>query len=624
MIRTLLLLVTFTVTLFSYAQVSPVALGRTSHVFTILNPNQNQVYTDDNSGTVAFIHRQDVTIWGGGAVENGKLRYDLSTDGGQTFDTDIGVLNFVYVLRARYPQITGFGTDPDPLNNQLVWSAPTLDNATNWDGIVTGLSDVVTMSPTASTENYDLAGEGTLHPGGLCEGLPGEFWMADYGVDANIAPNDSIYFYKGIYNGGSNDVNWSKYLAVKPNHYEALAGGPVLSRANIAFSPDGQHGWFACLGDLAGGSDSTRNPVLIHSSDGGMSWGSPIEVNLNAASYVGGSGPLEDALQRLWTMEFPIGSGNFVPSSTGRATCAHEFDLTVDANGNPHFFVVIGSAAKVDEPAPGYNIQSDLEKIAVDISSIDNGATWTITRISPVYTHYGEFGTPDGNGQLSPMYNYPQVSRTEDGSRIFYSWADSDTTVIGFGEEENLAPNLRIASLRVSDGFQTCPKWVTRGDAIWDGLALYPTMSPTVLSGTNFKLPIVMLDMLSNDQWAPCQLWYFGNDATIQESEYLAHGNDIDMHQPNCAGVGIAGKPDRINLQLYPNPSSGEVVLQFGDENMRHVEVFDLSGKLVYQKAIMHQSKQVTINLSLLEQGTYSIRTTTTQGRYGVARFVKI
>ena len=137
---------------------------------------------------------------------------------------------------------------------------------------------------------------------------------------------------------------------------------------------------------------------------------------------------------------------------------------------------------------------------------------------------------------LISQYNYTQVSRSEEGTRIFYSWVDSDT--IDYGGV-NSAPNLFIAGLRISDGVMAAPKNITGGDSLWEGKALYPTMAPTVLtSGTTYKLPIVVSSMLTNDQWQPTKYSYFGNDAFINESEFCtgdacnAKGNLLLMIVP--------------------------------------------------------------------------------------------
>lgn len=521
-LRNLLAATLFCTPTIMQAQLSPVQLGRASNAFTILRTEQNQVLADQNSNSVAFIHRQDVTVWGGGTAANGQLRYDLSTNGGTSFTTDIGILNSTYTYPARYPQIVGFGSDPNPFNNAFIWSAPNIDPSGGWDGFVNGISTVSTSAPF-STEIYSEVGNNTLLQGGLCEGLSGEFWQADFYAPGGTI-GDSLRILKGTYVGVSGNVVWDIHESIFLPHNMPFGGINAIG-PNMMFSPSGQDGWAGYLGDLVGGADTTLNPIFVHSSNGGATWGAPIEVDLSTVTFEGGGNTLLQELQALWE------DSPGVPSSSGKPTCTFEYDITVDANGNPHMFVVVGSASTQTSGGSGYTVYNALAKMAVDIYSEDGGATWKAAKVSPIYAFRDQWGTPDPNsGALLIQDNNPQVSRTQDGTKIFYSWVDSDTTVTGFGNSVNSEPNLRVAGLRLSDGFRTCPKWITLGDVSWDGEMLFPTMAPEVLTtngGTTYNLPIVSLDMITNDQLAPCQFWYWGNEATLDDSDFITPASNL-------------------------------------------------------------------------------------------------
>ncbi|MBN2730745.1 MAG: T9SS type A sorting domain-containing protein [Bacteroidales bacterium] len=507
----------------AFAQVNPFQLGRASNVYSVIRTGQNSITADDSSGLITFIHRQDVTIYGGGSTASGMLRYDISIDGGTTFTNDIGILNQVYTYPARYPQICKFNLSgtANPLLFKYVWAAPTVDVSADWDGFVAG-SGTANTSTAISSEYYEQIGENSLLPSSLCEGLPGDFWMVDFDYNGTIV-GDSLRIYKGTFNSGTSNVDWGKHNSLFMTYSTSFDGTSYKISPSISFSPDGNTGWIGYLGDLIGGADSSYNPIFMKSTDGGATWSSAVEIDLRNIPYVGDSTSLSKELQSLWTDTFGA------PLSTGRPTCAYECDLTVDANGNPHMFLTVGSASISSNPLPNYSIYAALTKLAIDISSDDGGTTWKATKIAPIYTFRGTFGSAN----TISMDNFSQISRTENGEYIFYSWADSDTTILGFGTSSNDAPNLRIAGLRISDGYQTCPKWITNGDLMWDGKALFPTMAPTVLtddgSSADYKLPIVMVEMITNDALSPCQYYYFGNDATFLETDFLAHGNDLNL-----------------------------------------------------------------------------------------------
>jgi len=173
------------------------------------------------------------------------------------------------------------------------------------------------------------------------------------------------------------------------------------------------------------------------------------------------------------------------------------------------------------------------------------------------------------------MDNNPQISRTPSGDHVFYSWVDSDTSAatgsmngIGFGVSDQLAPNLRISGLRISDEYQTCYKRVTDGDFIWEGRALFPTMAPEVIIDNGMvKLPIVMVEMITNEPLQSCNFWYFGNDATFDPVNDFGDPSQLDLGwDAVCTPVVSVENPmleGFILGQSYPNPTNGNAEIAF-------------------------------------------------------------
>lgn len=365
-------------------------------------------------------------------------------------------------------------------------------------------------------------------------------------------------------------VDWD---TIPLNHDITITGGTHIVGSNIAFSPDGQVGWVALLGDLVGGGDSAYYPILAKSTDCGDTWGAAMEVDLNTIPWI------KDSLQMLWVDSI----GN--PASDGHASCAFDFDLTVDANGNPHLGVVICTGRD-------YSVSSGLAKFLGDVSTTDGGATWTVDYISPVLA----FRTPTfGSTTTITMDNFVQVSRDEGGCNVFFSWADSDTAQfggnqngIGFGESDNLAPNLRIAGKNVMTGVKSYPDLVSDLDLLWEGAVLFPTMAPVVLtSGSDFKLPIVTVIMGANDPLNPAEFYYLGNDAVISANGWC-NPNQMNLswdhfgynaYQSPCSGqtaacnttpagsCGLVSVKPGIQLgatlgDAYPNPSATQSTIE--------------------------------------------------------------
>lgn len=602
----------------SVAAVAPIQLGTSSNSLTARRNETNQVVSLDGlGGTIAFIHRQDVNVWGGGTNDNGKFRYDISIDGGATFSNDIGALQTTYTNYGRYPNMTAHNPagNTDPFAAKVVYSAPTNRFPTpGWIGHVVGVNDVATSGTPAGIDNYVFDDENTLLPGGLCPGQAGEYWYTDLQYDG-AAYMDSLQLYHGTYNGTTGDVDW--ILAHKlPMGYSTSATGSVsVVGSNIAFSPDGNTGWAGVIGNIGNDpNDSTFFPVLVKSTDGGDTWSAPIEVNLDAIAWI------KDSLQSLWTDS----SGN--PASSGLATCGFDYDITVDKNGNVHFVSIIGTTGS----GQAFSISSGLAKFLADIYTTDGGATWQAAYISPILTFRGEFGTGDPLVQD----NFVQVSRDEIGEHVFYSWVDSDTaqftgnmTGVGFGSSDNIAPNLRIGVRRVLDGAMAYPKLITDGDLVWEGRMLIPTMAPTVhKSGSRWELPIVALELLNNDPSGTTGFWYFGKDAYF---DFGATGTDVwcdpsgmtlawDMWgytgAPNlCTAVSnqapIAG-PKVVLHQSFPNPTAGNAIIRFDLPTATGVQM-DLVNMYGQQIATLAQGEfkagvhDVTVETSGLAAGVY-------------------
>ncbi|HEX2899944.1 MAG TPA: T9SS type A sorting domain-containing protein, partial [Bacteroidia bacterium] len=433
---------------------------------------------------------------------------DISLDGGTTFNLDLGPLNPLNTYPARYPNITAsnYYTGSNPLNSQLLYYANILDGSgASFDGHVYGIGNPVTSGVPLSTEHYAFQGQDAHLPGGLCQSARGVYWATDAQGDGTAAVGN-IYIYKGEFQPLVNDVVFTRTDTLVSNNYTGFSGVARVIGSNIAFAPDGQTGWVAWIGDLVGGPDSTYLPIFSKTTDCGDTWSTPVEVNLNSIAWI------KDSLQTLWVDSL----GN--PASNGRATCAFDYDLTVDADGNPHLAVVICTG--ID-----YSVSSGLAKFLGDVTTSDGGATWDVDYISPVLT----FRTIDFGGTTQVnMDNFVQVARDEGGCNVFFSWADSDTAQvtgngngIGFGESTNLAPNLRISAKNVATGMKTYPKLVTDLDLLWEGAVLYPTLAPIVSSDQNgWELPIVTAVMSGSDPINPANFWYLGNDATIPNSNW--------------------------------------------------------------------------------------------------------
>lgn len=428
-------------------------VGSASNIFTQILTESNQVIANNDLNSILFIHRNNTASFGG---HSGQIRYDLSTNGGLSWTSDVGVLNPLSVNgtnAARYPQISFYNptSNTNPNNAYLVYKAAT--TAATWNGTVSG---VRRLNGTGNTENYNQAtGTNTLIPRSQVEGAPGTYWSIDAVFNGTIISGFRVL--KGNWNG-TNDVVWSVNNTITPSFNTTFNGDPQVADFAIGFDPTGQEGWICALTHLTSSpTDSAFYPVFYHTVDAGTTWTGPTTVDLGSFSCISSN----------------IGAGNV-------ATAAFDLDLTVDVNGDPHALLEVGNA-------PGlYSIFPAQWRAMYDITQ-SNGI-WTALEIAPRQAFRGTFGiTPNSVDQDA----HPQAARTQDGTKLFFTWTDSDTNFTA--GTDNTAPNLIGRSYNVTTGQWDAVTNHTSCDPTVSGRALFPKLSPIVLGNSgSYTIPAVV------------------------------------------------------------------------------------------------------------------------------------
>ena len=589
-----------------------VPCGRATNIYTILRPSQNQVYADQASKSIIFIHRQDVSQSGEPATNSGVLLYSVSDNFGSSFTQNVSRLNPAYTRAARYPQIALYnGNDGVSFNNtSTIWSAPTLKpgNA-GWDGHVGGALASVTNNPN-STENYGFQNQNSGLPGGLSQ-RPGttEYFMVETPLKNDTLQADSIYVYKGIFDPSATDIAWSRTHVLTANTNKTYDGVGRQMQPNLAFSPDGQTAWIGALGDLVGGNDSVYSPILYKSTDGGQTWGAAVEVQLTSLPII------MDSLQSLLYL-----TQNGDTAYVSAPTATFDFDITVDNGGNPHFFCTVGAGEvrSLQGVAQGngkvYSVYPFYTPMMIDITSLDGGNTWTAEYISPLLTFRTDIPV---NVSIDA---YPQTSRNADGSLVFFSWTDTDTLLVG-STIDNTSPNLRVAGLRISDRFKTCFRRIE--GVINDDLVLAPSMSPYVISDNNntrHTLPIVSARLIS-DSDNPVEFHYLGNVARLCNEDFVDPNLGID-YRYSFDGICYNWQWDvcepsssieneeegQLDVNLYPNPVVQTATVDLSSFNGQPVsaQVFNNLGQMVLDLGEVTGSSLI-LNAQNFNSGIYML-----------------
>jgi len=456
-----------------------VTTGSMSNIYAQTLAESNQVIASNMLNTIIYVHRNDSGAFIG---HPGHLRYDFSTDGGNTWTLNQGFLN-PFSLEgqnsANYPQVSIYNTpgNTTPTDAYIVYQAAT-ESSAGLNGYVSG---VRRLNGTGNTENYNQASSTNNYiPRGQVQGVQGTYWALD-------AMNDGTTFtgirvLKGMWNN-TDDVVWNEHTTFTPS----FVGTPQISSYNIAFSPNGMTGWICLLTHITGGpTDAAFYPVFYKTTNGGATWSGPMQVDLSAYSCISDN----------------INAGS-VP------TCGFDMDLVVDINGNPHAFVTVGNSTA------DYTIDYSQWHAMFDIMGV--GGIWSPMEVANVQAGRGYFGLSATDSIHMDMH--PQASRTEDGRKVFFGWTDTDTAVTG--SLANEAPNLFVRAYHIERNRWSPTKEVTSCNASVAGHALYPKMAPVVLGLTGtYTLPTTVVELSGSGSPNATAGSHYLNGITITDTDF--------------------------------------------------------------------------------------------------------
>jgi PKD repeat protein len=470
------------------------AMGSSSNPFSIALNNARPLAVNNDLNTLVFLHRNNASLFGG---HSGQLRYDLSTNNGFSWTSNLGPVNPLSVNGtngARYPNAAIYNPpgNTDPNNAYLAYYGATV--AATWGDHVSG---VRRLNGTGNTETYNQSGTTqNLIPRSMCKGANGTMWAID--AINNGTQTTGYRVLKGTWNG-TNDFTWAVNASFTPTFNTAYNGTNNTSDFAIAFDPSGQIGWVVFLADITVGPSSyTFHPIYYNTSDGGQTWSGPEQIDLTNFACVNSF----------------ITAGN-VP------IVAFETSLTVDTYGHPHTLLCVGS-----NPS-SYSIYFTQEHRMFDITR--EYGIWNAMDLGIVTSGRSTFGTAPN--QLSMDMN-PQASRTDDGTKIFFAWVGSDPVAT------TNTPNLYGSAYDVVTKTWTSMQSFTSCNPSISGGILFPKVSENVLNvAGGWELPVAYVTPSNiNDLLQPANFNYL-------DSVLFTPAN---FTTPQCAAAVTLGTSDSL------------------------------------------------------------------------------
>lgn len=89
--------------------------------------------------------------------------------------------------------------------------------------------------------------------------------------------------------------------------------------------------------------------------------------------------------------------------------------------------------------------------------------------------------------------------------------------------------------------------------------------------------------------------------------------SNLGTHACNCANVGLSENSTASTMSIYPNPSSGEFVIN-ANETIKHIEVYNTLGEAVLIQDNSSSAQQERINLTGMPGGMYMIQVQLSNG----------
>ncbi len=518
-------------------------IGSAGNLLTITEANCNQLYSNTPLNIVSFVHRTDPTVSPTGNIAQYSL--DFSLDGGTTWRTNMGPFT-----NSANPPIDNNGTDPhgrfpqglifnpagntNPDSAYEVYSGTWHDapvNATtgSWVGQLRGRGQFTGDSSTFNVHIDTINNGNTDIATGFCEGAPGTVWSVNLDWTGTFATTSNeitngIIVEKGVWNATNRDFDWTAHEIVQ--QFDSFTANSInISSAqsfNIAFDPTGQYGWISCLGDIRTNSvDSTNEPIFWKTTDGGNTWSNAMQIPLD--SIPGVVAALNGA-----TIYPPASGAQTGAITSGVPTTSFESKLAVDYLGNPHLFTTIGNGN-------GYSIESGAGYIAYDITlNPANSCTQTWNGWAAIFVDSIQTLRGNTTEDATPLTedNRPLVSRSADGTKLFFFWSTSDVTLTQ--ADNNEFPNLFTRGFDIVHSTSTPSINLTQGDPLWGGPttlyptggtaeggtlqgAFYSTVSPiaTTNGSTGYTVPLVLTAVDYTTQTGqsgnPAQFYYINN-----------------------------------------------------------------------------------------------------------------
>ena len=576
------------------------------NLFTFAAASNNQVIYSPELNTVAFGHRASVNTTTG--ASGNKVTYDISTNGGTTWDTTFRSLVNAptggTAPTCRYPNFTIY----NPAGNTSIAGAATLAVgpalAQNGGGATVSWG---TDYLAASSLQYTSAAATAT----IIDNTPD---TAKY-IPYNLVATPQAAWYGNAYidfNGSAvNVANLKNYANLFVNKVTPGPTGPVLSKQtlvvdmtgvtdtllvgsgpNIAFDPTGNTGYVMAVVTEANSVMPGAHPVLWKTTDAGTTWTKQGKINWRNVDSI---------MQYTLTTRF-YQTGQTVLDTIPYMT---NFDMVVDAAGDLHVMAEMNTRFSSAPDSAGYSY-GGRTSLLTHLYYRNNawGANGIMIKQNAFYT----IGATSGVRQDLNM----QASRNAAGTKVFMTFNRTDTTSRGADSYPNDSPDVWAYGYDVNTNRATTPVNLSAGTSAELTSYLAKCSPIAITNGGMTELPIVYAEPGADASGANTGIYtrfYYLGGVGFMDSDF----GETTWFNATVLGTEKAGSL-REKLNVYPNPTTGSLRVDLSAFNSNStIEVTNVLGATVLTAT--QQSGTATLDLSHQANGVYFVTVSNAEGR---------
>jgi hypothetical protein len=591
---------------------------------------------------VSMFARKNGTYTASSNSNSGTIVGLYSTDMGTTWNETCVWSNSTYF--AHYPN----GGIYNPIgntniNNAYLVGAGPLNNGTGWVGNWYASKQITTPGnntpgvdqqaminsslPAGMSKHHFSRSSFTAIDGGKVRSLgiiandPDATTKATFGMRGTA-------LLKGTFTAGS--FVWSIDTFIpKTTTVSIAAGGPYKNLSSTplqAWDESGIVGYIVMIGSRATETINPTNvkatggmqPIVYKTNNGGASWALLPPTDFADSWCYGG----------VYDRTYPIATNTniVIANFSGSEGC----DVTVDANGQLHIATMLYGHTSNHVDSLDYRYTFGFQQYSYGESGPFYYPAiydfYTLSSFGYCYHVIDSMGTEGPSGILGqPGYTTNlwsdgstgkldqgariQMSRSADGTKIFYTWTETDTTVAG--HKWNIYPNLKLKGFDINMKKVTPRYDLTSPDVTHSGSAYYHYLSNKAAgsSGT-YTIPCTTTKNSTRDGSVNVDT-YFINNAVISSSAFSITAVSPAYPISCCVPSNVLNiaNGNGFNISSFPNPANNAATIAISLKAASTLEItlYNTIGRLMDTYKLNGQigANEINVDLSNFKSGIY-------------------